>query len=416
MMALRTVAVAALLAFAAATPEGEAGEVRQLGDAADPQEPPQPWLRAPVVKEHMPGKPLKSVGYPKQKRLRSPEADSLHGAENEIQDLKNQGKWTPRERPYPGGGKMNAADIKNTIGEIAPLIAIAQKGKAADQEFGLLQSKLESAQNQRLIAKMKAGVVGKRLTNGALMQQQGILQGNLGNCRTHLLTCNNAEEVQELGESDDLPPAPWRPPTETAREEWRRKNGEQIAGVQAVRKRRPAQQEKHTASEEYAKSQTGGKWDTLPGMPGMKLSHDRLTATHLRAMVSQAATMIQRAKKMNAEEDAAGLERVRQANKRAIEAQVSTNKVKEAIEKMEAPPSTAMILKHMKEIGAELKTCMAKVLTKCGSQPFQAAYPASTVKAVLNQIPNPRDSQAYRPDPLQPKKGPGGDAPITPSE
>merc|ERR1719218_190038 len=89
MMALRTVAVAALLAFAAATPEGEAGEVVRLGDAADPQEPPQPWLRAPVVKEHMPGKPLKSVGYPKQKRLRSPEADSLHGAENEIQDLKN---------------------------------------------------------------------------------------------------------------------------------------------------------------------------------------------------------------------------------------------------------------------------------------------------------------------------------------
>jgi len=396
--------------------------VVQLGEGAAPKkvdsnEPPQPWLRKPVVKEFMPGKPLKSVGYPKQKALRSPESESLHGgAKAEIEQMKNEGKWQAIRHPYPGGGKMNAADIKNTIGEIAPLVAIAEKGALADRQLELERSKLHASRMQRLAASLKEGAQGKRLLSGALMQQQGILQGNLGNCRRHLLTCKQAEEVQELGESDDLPPAPWRNPTETAREEDARKNGELIPGVQTVKGKRPAQQEEHTATQDYARAQSGGFWDSLPHPPGMKMTHDRLPAKHLNTMLLQARTMIDTVKRLNAREDAEGAKRVELANRKALEAQKSIAKANEDLRKMEKPVPAAVVLQHMKQIGAELKTCMAKVLQICGSQPFQAAYPASTVKAVLNQLPNPRDAQSYKPDPLAPKKGPGGDKPITPGK
>lgn len=298
---------------------------------------------------------------------------------------------------------MNAADIRNTIGEIAPLVEIIKRGKQQDRDWANTQSALGAKKMNSLLASMKQGINGARMLTGALSQQQGILQGNLGNCRRHLLTCDK-KEVTELGESEGLPPAPWRTPTETAREEWARKHKEQIPGVQRVKKSNPESSEKYTASEEYANDQKGPGWDSMTQQPGMRMSHDRLPAAHLNGMVAEAANLINQAKRLNKVEDQQDQKQVAAANKAAVSAMMDTYKAETGLAAMDKPVTAAEALKHMKQIGGELQTCMKEVLAKCGSQPFQAAYPASTVKAVLSPMSHPRDKPEYKPDVMKPKK------------
>jgi len=192
---------------AASLNEGEVSELQEDGGLqfdARP-DPKQVHLEKPIA-EHLPGKPMKSVGFPKQRVVQGPESKHMH---DELAGDRN--KPNPdraHDKVYPGGGQMSAADVRELMNEVSPLVNNAKAGQEAEERLADEKAEL-SAQKMKFIAdQVSGGVEGEELLSGAIPQQLGIVKGNLGNCMRKLLTCKfykksktNTVSDEDLGES-----------------------------------------------------------------------------------------------------------------------------------------------------------------------------------------------------------------------
>jgi hypothetical protein len=380
--------------------------------------------------------------FPNKIALRGAEGARLHDAGSLIAQLKNAGEWQAEKYPYPGNGKMNAADAAQMIGLVRGPLNIIKAAAEAEYKAGEEELAAHKRAADALIASIKGGPKGTRLLSGALSQQLGILKGNVGNCNKRLVACRaparvllSSDPLDDLGPDTSLRPTRVRPcyegegvdctaaPTTTAMEDYNKMTGQENEFVAAEKARGKLENVKRTAYQDYAKSQTGGAWDRLDGEPGMKLPQDRLPASHLKSMVAETANVIARQEALDKQEDEKDLAKVEEAGRKAVDVVKSTTKANMDLLKFYAPRTTQGMLDEMKVENAKLNTCMEEVLKVCqDGKPFEVAEAASTTEEVLNKHPNPRDSPEYNPSEgaLSPKVmtkgGEGGSKPISPGQ
>jgi len=387
--------------------------------ATDPK---SEWLRSPIVKEHVPGIPWGSVGYPAKKAVSGAAGASLVDGQNDIDDLKLAGEWTAKQRPYPAadpvvpgipkGGKMSAKDVEGSIGMITKIQGVINAGDAADAAVSATKEEMRMRKMKKLLAGIKSDPTERAdLNSGGLLQQLGIMKGNIGNCQKQKKQCEARRKREELGESDQIGP------TTTATQDANKASGDQNDFLLNAKSTPSTEQPRTTATDDYQSAQDGGPWDRLDGQPGMKLPHDRMPASHLQSMVGITGYYISQADEMEKKDAERDVATIQDAQHKLISAEIDQDKADTALEAMDAPKTTSGVLAEVESASAELQSCMDVYLDVCKQKFNEGTIMSFSDVDPKNKHENPRDSQEFAPDTtVNPKMGPGGDSPIVKSD
>lgn len=365
-------AIAYVVVFVDGLPLSSGPENGALGEQSAPNNAPkQVHLSKPLVKEHMPGKPLRAVGYPQQRMDKESEGHLIKPLDGHmpppIQHAEN--RVYPNAEAFQHDGKMTADDIRELMSVIDPYMTAGQQAKQADGEFEANKNRIDMENMKRLTESIKGGVSGSDLLSGAIPQMLGTAKGNLGNCMKKLLTCKFHKKKEktsflELGESQTPEEQNTVSPKYTATEDYNRANGIHDE-TEDIKNKPKTEYETKTASEEYEDGQKGGFWDLLPGMPGKKFSYDKMTSDRVKELVQSVAKSIAESKKMEAMDMAMDLKTQKDASARAMDALKDVSKSAILMARSRAMPKTATVLKDLQETNDKLGKCTMKVRKNC---------------------------------------------------
>jgi len=373
--AVVVVAIAFAVVFVDSLPLSSVPEHGALGEQSAPNTAPkQVHLKKPLVKEHMPGKPMRAVGYPNQRYDKESEGILQRPLHDHIPPapLKAEDRVYPNQEAFQHDGKMTAADIRELMVELDPYMEAGAKAKKSDGEWQASKNQMDMENMKRLTESIKGGVSGGDLLSGAIPQMLGTAKGNLGNCMKKLLSCKfykkkrgDKTSLLELGESQA--PADQQNtvyPKYTATEDYNREHGIHD-DAEDIKNKPKTEYETKTATDEYIDGQTGGFYDLLPGMPGHKYSYDKMSSERVRELVQSVAKNIAEAKKMNALDMAMDMKAQNDAAERAMDALKDVTKSAMLMARARAMPKTAAVLKELHETNDKLGQCTMKVRKNC---------------------------------------------------
>merc|ERR1711959_227198 len=249
---------------------------------------------------------------------------------------------------------MQADDIRELMSEMDPYLESIALAKKKERKFDAVQEKLRAFQMKALSEKIGAGPQGEELLTGAIGNQLGMMNGNLGNCQKKLAKCKGEEQELGEGQNPDLIDAVG-PKTTAIEDDWARRGLEDPAAE--IKAKPPHQGETKTATEEYIAGQTGAFWKKLPFEPGFKMKYDRMTEGQLKMLVSATRAAIMKSKRLEKSEMAQSYRQIDVANRKALSALLDAASSKKTLDKSKAMKTTEAVVEKMAELQNKLTKC-----------------------------------------------------------
>lgn len=367
-------------------------------------DPKQLHLEKPIVKEFMPGQPIKKVGYPRVKVSRDEFADRLYNTHPENPEAPGTSADDPI---YPGDGVMNAEDAHQLSKDLGPVVDQMLQGDKGEQLWADKKSEIELKRMKLLTQLVNGGPRGVGLLSGAIDHQAGIATGNMHMCMDKLKECKQSQKDDDmLGESGpDLGEGTgFRPedmdssmPTHTATEDYRMRNGISHP-AEHIRQKPATQQETQTAHEEYVDSQKSEFWRIFEGEPGFKMPWDKMSKLQVDNMLKSAAEQIRASQQMTQQEAAMSLKDVKDSIVSVMSAVASEAGAKDLRRKLSLPPTTQEVLRKLEATLSMVKTCEDHLHQTCPTMKFRAAQPAVPMMSMTGEetlASNPENDSTY---------------------
>jgi hypothetical protein len=381
---MRRLSVAACVCFAAACcivahssdvemlAQEEVGKMagQPGGPGPDPKakvnnKPAQRYLDGSVVDNamHINGKAIKEVGYPKHKRMKGEQGNSLLVRTPPIPAGAAGHKAS--DGVYVGGGKMTAQDLKGMLDTVRPLLQTAALGKKMDRKAEQVKIQKRNKKVADLLASLKKGNVGKRLLDGKLGEKLNRARGDLLLCKGRLAKClGQKPAAPTLGEAQMPLKKAQRAVKTTAKQDDRKARGEQDPAAKDKRRDAVKKPFKHTANENYVRKQR-----EIPSerAPGWKYDKDRLTAKSIHVMTEQVSRLLRTETKFSKAEDQRNLRTVQDAETKVNAAEDGIAAAKAAREAAAKPKSYNQVMKKYLRLRDAASSCQKDVKVACAA-------------------------------------------------